>query len=68
LLVQHIYFSFWTTFCAIYRFQARKFMHGPSQSLGARFGDAVVSAVSAAQRLARSTRIRCAERSARYSC
>jgi hypothetical protein len=67
LLVQHMYFSFWTTFCAIYRFQARKFMQGPSQSLGARFGDAVVSAVSADQRLARSMRTRCAEDRARYS-
>ena len=62
-----MYFSFWTTFCAIYRLQARKFVQGPSQSLGARFGDVVVSAVSADQRLARSTRIRCAEDSARYS-
>jgi hypothetical protein len=41
-------------------------MQGPSQSLGARFRDAVLSAVSADQRLARSTRIRCAEDSARY--
>jgi hypothetical protein len=42
-------------------------MQVASQSLGARIGDVVVSAVSAAQRLARSTRIRCAEDSARYS-
>src|SRR5262249_42787350 len=28
LLVQHMYFSFWPTFCAIYRLQARKFMQG----------------------------------------
>src|SRR4029453_9975620 len=26
LLVQHVYFSFWPTFCAIYRLQARKFI------------------------------------------
>src|SRR4029453_3376483 len=65
LLVQHMYFSFWPTFCAIYRLQARKFMRGASQSLGAHIGDAVVSAVSADQRLARSTRIQCAEDSAR---
>jgi hypothetical protein len=26
LLVQHMYFSFWPTFCAIYRLQARKFI------------------------------------------
>ena len=62
-----MYFSFWPTFCAIYRLQARKFVQGLSQSLGARFGDVVVSAVSADQRLARSTCIRCAEDSARYS-
>jgi hypothetical protein len=67
LFVQHMYFSFWPTFCAIYRLQARKFMQGPFQSLGARIGDAVVSAVSADQRLARGTRIRRAEDSARYS-
>jgi hypothetical protein len=42
-------------------------MQGASQSLGARIGDAVVSAVSADQRLARGTRIRCTEDSARYS-
>ena len=35
-------------------------------NLGARIGDAVVSAISADQRLARSPRIRCAEDSARY--
>src|SRR5262249_43731499 len=46
-----MYFSFWPTFCAIYRLQARKFMQGPPQSLGARTRDAVVSAVSADQRL-----------------
>jgi len=28
LLIQHMYFSFWPTFCAIYRSQARKFMQG----------------------------------------
>jgi hypothetical protein len=67
LLVQHMCFSFLLTFCAIYRLQARKFMQGPFQSLGARIGDAVVSAVSANQRLARSMRSRCAEDSARYS-
>jgi len=61
-----MYFSFWPTFCAIYRLQARKFMQGPFQSLGARIGDAVVSAVSVDQRLARGTRIRRAEDSARY--
>jgi len=35
-------------------------------NLGARIGDAVVSAVSADQRLARSTRIKCAKDSAHY--
>jgi hypothetical protein len=59
-----MYFSFSPTFCAIYRWQARKFMQEASQSLGARLGDAVVSAVSADQRLARSTRIHCAKDSA----
>src|SRR4029453_6076016 len=39
---------------------------GLSQSLGARIGDAVVSAVSADQCLARSTRIRCSEERARH--
>ncbi len=61
-----MYFSFWPTFCAIYRSQARKFVQGPPQSLGARIGDVVVSAVSADQRLARRTRIQCAKDSARY--
>jgi hypothetical protein len=52
-----MYFSFLPTFCAIYRLQARKFMQRPPQSLGVRIGDAVVSGVSADQRLVRSTRI-----------
>jgi hypothetical protein len=42
-------------------------MQRASQSLGARFGDALVSAVSAQQRLARSMHIRFDEDSARYS-
>jgi hypothetical protein len=61
-----MYFSFSPTFCAIYRWQARKFMQGASQNLDARIGDAVVSAVSVDQRLARSTRPQCAKDSTRY--
>ena len=66
LLVQHMYFSFCLLFARFTAYRRENLCKGPSQSLGARIGDAVVSAVSAAQRLARSTRIRCAEDSARY--
>jgi len=41
-------------------------MQGRCQSLSARIGHAVVSAVSADQRLAECTRIRYAEEGARY--
>jgi hypothetical protein len=61
-----MYFSFSPTFCAIYRWQARKFMQEASQSLGARIGDAVVSAVSPDQRLARSTQPHCVKDNTRY--